>query len=79
VGLGRIFARILLNLPEKNLNKSRVTSKNKLFCVILGAVGHNCCSYFHVFAQTSRDFVKIFRDFAQISTGFKGFGRIFTK
>jgi len=78
VGLGRIFARILLNLPEKNLNKNKVTSKNRLFCVILGDVGHNCRSYFHVFAQTSRDFVKIFRDFAQISTDFKGFGRIFT-
>jgi len=64
-GVGRIFARILPNLPEKNSIKSDL-QKESSSCNF----GRHSCPYFQEFSQIFRDFLKVFGDFAQISTDF---------
>jgi len=85
LGVRRIFARILPNLPEKNSIKKGPPKTSSVFYF-----GGHSCSYFQEFAkindialyvisQIFSNFVKVFKDFAQISTDFRGFARFFTK
>jgi len=65
LGVWRIFAQILVNVPEKIIHKKKWPPKKALH-VILSVI----------FAQIFRNFMNVFGDFTQISSDF---AQIFTK